>query len=384
MSIDVEQPKENPEETQEKRFVPPLWKQRRVYASERMRADPTIESVLDIGCGEGALLQILLNDTKYSQLAGLDIDLAALNEAEYSCTPTEMDHRYPRELPVHFALYYGNLTTLDQRLQNFDCITLLEVIEHLDPPVLEQLPKVVFGSYRPRMVVVSTPNAEFNVHFPNLNYGTPLQTFRHWDHRFEWTRDEFKTWCDSVCSTYGYSYNVECVGYWSGQKDVGGCSQIAVFYRETDMEKPVILEKPFQMKYQVDYPYFKEDNFSDEEIIKVIESDYKYLITDWDRVVDSVQFSIEQLWSRLTIRQYCKYQSKMIQVLRSFPEICKLSADGESITFFKPEIPQARSPQSTSSYDDDREEEQFSDDDNWGDDYSHQKVVIDTSNNCWQ
>jgi hypothetical protein len=72
---------------------------------------------------------------------------------------------------------------------------MLEVIEHLDPDVLECMPETIFGTYQPRLVVVSTPNVEFNCHFKNLKYGTPEATLRHWDHRFEWNRQEFSDWC---------------------------------------------------------------------------------------------------------------------------------------------------------------------------------------------
>lgn len=54
--------------------------------------------------------------------------------------------------------------------------------------------KTVLGAYSPRLVIVTTPNAEFNVNFPQLMYGTPDSKFRHWDHKFEWTRKEFEEW----------------------------------------------------------------------------------------------------------------------------------------------------------------------------------------------
>ena len=61
-------------------------------------------------------------------------------------------------------------------------------IEHLEPTVLDAMPAVVFGSLTPKVVIVTTPNVEFNVLFPGL------QGFRHWDHKFEWTRAEFEDW----------------------------------------------------------------------------------------------------------------------------------------------------------------------------------------------
>jgi 2-polyprenyl-3-methyl-5-hydroxy-6-metoxy-1,4-benzoquinol methylase len=76
----------------------------------------------------------------------------------------------------------------------YECITAIEVIEHLHPEELKAFPKTVFGKYRPKLVIISTPNSEFNVLFPNLAHGTSEQQFRHWDHKFEWSRHEFETW----------------------------------------------------------------------------------------------------------------------------------------------------------------------------------------------
>jgi hypothetical protein len=50
------------------------------------------------------------------------------------------------------------------------------------------MPGVIFGYLQPKVVVVTTPNCEFNVLFPDL------KRFRHYDHKFEWTREEFQSW----------------------------------------------------------------------------------------------------------------------------------------------------------------------------------------------
>ena len=61
-------------------------------------------------------------------------------------------------------------------------------IEHLEDSVLAQVPLVLFGKLQPSVVMISTPNADFNVLFPNLI------GFRHYDHKFEWGRREFQEW----------------------------------------------------------------------------------------------------------------------------------------------------------------------------------------------
>jgi 2-polyprenyl-3-methyl-5-hydroxy-6-metoxy-1,4-benzoquinol methylase len=139
-------------------------------------------------------LEVLLNDTSFSLLAGLDIDSMALDICYQNCSPNQMDYQFLRELPVNLYLYSGSVEEADERLVDFECITMLEVIEHLHPNELDKFPYTVFGAYQPKLVIISTPNAEFNVNFPNLNYGTAEQIFRHFDHKFEWTRAEFMKW----------------------------------------------------------------------------------------------------------------------------------------------------------------------------------------------
>ena len=117
------------------------------------------------------------------------------------------------------------LTYRDRRLVGFDAAALVEVIEHLDPPRLDAAEQNVFGSARPGTVVVTTPNAEYNVRWESL----PSGELRHRDHRFEWTRAEFGSWAQKVAGSYGYSVRFEPVG----PKDpaVGAPTQMAVFTR---------------------------------------------------------------------------------------------------------------------------------------------------------
>ena len=83
---------------------------------------------------------------------------------------------------------HGSLMYRDTRLTGFDAAAVVEVIEHLDPPRLAAFERVLFEFARPGTVVLTTPNAEYNVKWETL----PAGQFRHRDHRFEWTRDEFQ------------------------------------------------------------------------------------------------------------------------------------------------------------------------------------------------
>ena len=68
--------------------------------------------------------------------------------------------------------------------------------------------RVLFEFAKPRMVVLTTPNVEYNVKFENL----PAGKFRHRDHRFEWTRAQFATWAKGVAERFGYGVRLLGVG----------------------------------------------------------------------------------------------------------------------------------------------------------------------------
>ena len=66
-------------------------------------------------------------------------------------------------------------------------------LEHLEKPILDVVPSVLFGALRPEVAVMTTPNADYNVLFPGFC------GFRHHDHKFEWTQQEFKMWYVLQC-----------------------------------------------------------------------------------------------------------------------------------------------------------------------------------------
>ncbi|KAH7971199.1 hypothetical protein HPB49_020170 [Dermacentor silvarum] len=90
------------------------------------------------------------------------------------------------------------------------------------------MPDTIFGFIQPKIAVITTPNRDFNVVFPEL------QGMRHWDHKFEWSRTEFEEWCSQVLKCYpNYMVHYSGVGDAPSQKyqGVGHCSQIATFRR---------------------------------------------------------------------------------------------------------------------------------------------------------
>ena len=176
--------------------------------------------MLDLGCGSGALLQRLLSED-YELVVGADVSVRALEQAARRLKLDDL-HDAQRN---RIMLLQSPLTYRDKRLAGFDAAALVEVIEHLDPPRLDAVEQNVFGSARPGTVVVTTPNAEYNVRWESL----PSGELRHLDHRFEWTRAEFATWAQKVADGYGYSIRFEPVG--PEDAAVGPPTQMAVFTR---------------------------------------------------------------------------------------------------------------------------------------------------------
>lgn len=182
--------------------------------------------VVDLGCGEGALIRELLSDASFAQVLGVDVSHRALALAERRL---QLD-RMPDSQRARLRLLQSSLTYRDERLAGFDAAVLMEVVEHLDLPRLPSLERTVFGEARPRVVIVTTPNAEHNVRFEQL----AADALRHRDHRFEWTRDEFADWANRVCSQHGYAVQFRPIG--ADNAEVGPPTQMAVFTR-TDRER---------------------------------------------------------------------------------------------------------------------------------------------------
>src|SRR5262249_53146381 len=151
--------------------------------------------VLDLGCGEGKLLRLLAGEPQFTEVVGLDVSARSLEIAKL-----RLDRlRLPHEQRDRVKLLHGALTYRDARTEGFDAAAVVEVIEHLDEPRLGAFERVLFGCAKPRLVVLTTPNREYNVKFERL----PAGQFRHADHRFEWTRAEFRDWAERVASEYG-------------------------------------------------------------------------------------------------------------------------------------------------------------------------------------
>jgi 3' terminal RNA ribose 2'-O-methyltransferase Hen1 len=171
-----------------------------------------VNSVIDCGCGEGKLIEKLLGETRIPLIKGFDVGLESLEAAK-----RRIDHG-SKEARVQ--LIHGSLVYLDDRLLGSEAIVLMEVIEHIDPSRLETMEKNIFGFVGSPLVVVTTPNFEYNQKFA-------IRGFRHPDHRFEWTRSQFSNWCQGIGSRFKYSFDIQFVG--AEDQALGSPTQIGVF-----------------------------------------------------------------------------------------------------------------------------------------------------------
>lgn len=202
--------------------------EQRIQSAVSVLRDLGCRRVLDLGCGDGKLLKALLEDKAFTEIVGIDVSVRALESASRRL-------RYDRLPPMQksrVTLTQGSLMYRDSRLNGYDAAAVLEVIEHLDPPRLVAFERSLFEFARPRVTVLTTPNAEYNQLWPSFKSGE----FRHSDHRFEWSREEFESWSNRIADNYGYTVRFQPVGQVDAQK--GAPTQMAIFERSNEgMEK---------------------------------------------------------------------------------------------------------------------------------------------------
>jgi 3' terminal RNA ribose 2'-O-methyltransferase Hen1 len=214
----AETPKNTAEEALEKPLR--LHEQRLDAVTEVLKAAGA-RKVVDLGCGSGKLLKRLLAERQFTEILGLDISTLDLEKAARRLRLERLGERDRARI----TLAQGALTYRDRRIEGFDAAALVEVIEHIDLDRLDSVERVVFAFAKPEIVVVTTPNREYNAKFEGMKPGE----MRHADHRFEWSRAEFAAWAERVASAHAYSVRIAPLG--PVDDALGPPSQMAVFER---------------------------------------------------------------------------------------------------------------------------------------------------------
>lgn len=180
------------------------------------------KSVIDLGCGEGKLLSLLMKERQFTKIAGMDVSHMSLKRASGRL---KMEHANEHK-QERINLFQGSLTYKDERILGYDAACVIEVIEHLDIPRLTAFERILFEYAKPPVVVLTTPNKEYNANYEFV-YEDGL---RHGDHRFEWTRAEFRQWAEKTAERFGYTVQFSEIG--DIDEQYGAPTQMGVFQIE--------------------------------------------------------------------------------------------------------------------------------------------------------
>ena len=215
--VGEETEEENDEESEE--FIPLNTQRMEAVLNEVINSGAG--SVIDLGCGEGRLTSMLLDQAQIRKVTAIDVSIAALEKAAKRLKLERMATYRKNKLD----LIQGSLTYRDSRFEGHDCACLVEVLEHIDPARIPAFERVIFEFAAPGTVIVTTPNREYNANYEHMEENS----LRHTDHRFEWSREEFRNWTDHICEKFGYTCEIKGIG--KEDPDCGSPTQMGVFTR---------------------------------------------------------------------------------------------------------------------------------------------------------
>lgn len=180
--------------------------------------DCGVRNFIDLGCGAGSLLKKALLSGYFDAILGLETaaDSLAVARAELA--------DYLRAPNPELRLINGSGLDVQPQLQDFDAIVMVETLEHIDPRQLSRLEEALFVGYRPRHVILSTPNRDYNP-----LYGLAAHELREPDHKFEWSRIRFRSWGLRLARQYGYHARFAHIG--EAHPELGSPTQAIRFSR---------------------------------------------------------------------------------------------------------------------------------------------------------
>lgn len=310
-------------ESGEIKFDPPVYEQRYAMSLrilEHELFDKHIKTVVDFGCSEMALLPMIKQIEYIEKVVAVDIDRKVLETHLDRAKPYLSDHIKTRANPFSVEVYEGSIDEPDPSVVGIDAVLAIEIIEHVFPNTLNNIPYSIFGVIQPKIAFISTPNCEFNVLFDlELDNG-----FRHYDHKFEWTRAQFKDWCFNICERFP-NYLVSFMGAGVAPPDylkLGPVTQIALFVRKDilnlEMTKEVVeaSKSSYKLVHKEQFPFHIDERSKEEKIL----DEAKYHINRLRRL--EMYINVEQTFAQIPVVAVYQFlenlvnsSSEMVKVL---------------------------------------------------------------------
>lgn len=217
--LNSDEANENTEETAEEKEIRTPLNTQRMEAVRNAVLKSGAVSVIDLGCGEGRLTSLLLSEQQIKKVTACDVSVSVLEKAAARLHLDRMNEYKKNKL----TLMQASLTYKDSRFEGYDCACVVEVIEHIEPMRIPAFERTVFEFAAPKTVILTTPNSEYNANYENMRENE----LRHGDHRFEWTRAQFKEWTEHICQKFGYSCEISGIG--EVDQKLGMPTQMGVF-----------------------------------------------------------------------------------------------------------------------------------------------------------
>lgn len=222
-------------------FSYPLASQRYNFVKEFLEGQPEVKRLVDFGSGNGRMCCWVKQVNHLQEILFVDKDNPLLEDTlHYNFKPNLLEALFGRSksrLDLTIQVWNADMTKPSDLFLNTDCITLVEVIEHLEPDDVDKAVRTIFGYYQPKFVIITTPNCEFN----HLLRDSSTQSkesngFRHYDHKFEWNRLQFRNFSEEICKRFPYyTFKLDGVGHLPGLSEpFGPCTQIAIYTRLTN------------------------------------------------------------------------------------------------------------------------------------------------------